>query len=109
MDNKPDFNHEKMDIRSLSIINKNYKLEKKLLTGYVKPDIKEELHLRKGIVKYKPFINIYRKELELYKMVNPIRYKLSEEKEEKEFKYLKKRLEKNREINSAYPKKDKVN
>ena len=109
VDNKPDFNHEKMDIRSLSIINKNYKLEKKLLTGYVKPAIKEELHLRKGIVKYKPFINIYRKELELYKMVNPIRYKLSEEKEEKEFKYLKKRLEKNREINSAYPQKDKVN
>ena len=108
VDNATDSKNEKIDIRSLSIINKNYKLEKKLLTGYIKPTIKEELHFRKGVVKYKPFINIYKKELELYKMVNPIRYKLSEEKEQKEFKYLRKRLEKNREINSAYPKKDKI-
>ena len=109
MDNNSKLINEKIDIRTLSIMIRNYNLEKKLLPGYVEPTIKEELHLRKGIVKYRPFINLYKKEMELYKMVNPIRYKLSEEKEEKELKYLKKRLAKNREINSAYSSREKIN
>ena len=101
LDDKLKNSNDTIDIRTFSVMNKNYKLEKKLLTGYIKPEEKEELHFRKGIIRYKPFINIYKKELELYKMVNPVRYKLSEEKEEKEMKYLKKRLEKSREISSA--------
>ena len=108
VDNKSIIGDQKIDIRSFSIMNKNYKLEKKMLTGYVKPTLKEKLHFRKGTVKYEPFINLYKKELEMYKMVNPIRYKLFEEKEEKEMKYLKKRLEKSREISSANSPRNKI-
>ena len=108
VDNKSIIGDQKIDIRSFSIMNKNYKLEKKMLTGYVKPTLKEKLHFRKGNVKYEPFINLYKKELEMYKMVNPIRYKLFQEKEEKEMKYLKKRLEKSREISSANSPSNKI-
>ena len=86
----------------MSIINKNYKLEKKLLKGYIKKKIKEELNLRREKVKYKPFINIYKKELELLKLVNPASQKLDEEKEEKRLKALKRKLEKNRELGLGY-------
>ena len=53
-------------------------------------------------MKFRSFIETYKKELELYKLVNPIRYKLSEEKEQKEIKYLKKKLEKNRAMMGSY-------
>ena len=101
-DNKDMVSGDKIDIRTLSIINKNYKLEKKLLKGYIKKKIKEELNLRKEKVKYKPFINIYKKELELLKLVNPTSQKLDEEKEEKRLKALKRKLEKNRELGLGY-------
>ena len=67
-----------------------------------KPVIKEQTKFRKGIMKFRSFIETYKKELELYKLVNPIRYKLSEEKEQKEIKYLKKKLEKNRAMMGSY-------
>ena len=98
LDNKSKINDEYENIHTLSNINKNYKLERKLLNGYVKPVIKEEVKIRKGIMKFKSFIDTYKKELELYKLVNPIRYKLNEEKEQKEIKYLKKKIEKSQRI-----------
>ena len=101
-DNKNKAKGSKIDIRTLSIINKNYKLEKKLLNGFIKKKIKEGLNLRKQKVKFEPFINIYKKELDLLKMVNPINYKLDEEKEERRLKALKKKLEKNREMGLGY-------
>ena len=88
-------------------MNKRYESEKKLLVGYIKPEVKEEVTFRKGIVKFKSFLDTYKKELELYKMVNPIQYKISEEKEQKEIKYLKKNLNKKRGISSAYSSKKK--
>ena len=109
LDNKSKINDEYENIHTLSNINKNYKLERKLLNGYVKPVIKEEVKIRKGIMKFKSFIDTYKKELELYKLVNPIRYKLNEEKEQKEIKYLKKKLEKARELKSGYFNKIKDN
>ena len=109
LDNKSKINDEYENIHTLSNFNKNYKLERKLLNGYVKPVIKEEVKIRKGIMKFKSFIDTYKKELELYKLVNPIRYKLNEEKEQKEIKYLKKKLEKARELKSGYFNKIKDN
>jgi len=89
------------NIHTISNFYRNFKLEKKLLTGYVKPIIKEEIKIRRGVMKFKSFIDTYKKEIELYKKVNPIRCKINEEKEEKELKYLLKKLEKARELNPA--------
>ena len=105
-----DISHINFDngkIHFINNMNKKYESEKKLLVGYIKPEVKEEVTFRKGIVKFKSFLDIYKKELELYKMVNPIQYKISEEKEQKEIKYLKKNLNKKRGISSAYSSKKK--
>ena len=101
LDEKPKID-DYFDIHTMTNINKNFNMEKKLLTGYQKPVIKEQTKFRKGIMKFRSFIETYKKELELYKLVNPIRYKLSEEKEQKEIKYLKKKLEKNRAMMGSY-------
>ena len=105
-----DISHINFDngkIHFINNMNKKYESEKKLLVGYIKPEVKEEVTFRKGIVKFKSFLDTYKKELELYKMVNPIQYKISEEKEQKEIKYLKKNLNKKRGISSAYSSKKK--
>ena len=101
LDNKSKVNDGYENIHPISNFYRNFKLEKKLLTGYIQPIIKEEIKIRKGILKYKSFIDTYKKEIELYKKVNPIRCKINEEKEEKELKYLLKKLEKARELNPA--------
>ena len=98
-DNRVKINDEYETIHTFSNIYKSFKLEKKLIKGYVKPLIKEEIKIRRGIMKFKSFIDTYKKEIELYKKVNPIRCKLNEEKEQKEMKYLIKKLEKARELN----------
>ena len=98
-DNRVKVNDEYETIHTFSNFYKNFKLEKKLIKGYVKPLIKEEITIRRGIMKYKSFIDTYKKEIELYKKVNPLRCKLNEEKEQKEMKYLIKKLEKARELN----------
>ena len=98
-DNRVKINDEYETIHTFSNIYKNFKLEKKLIKRYVKPLIKEEIKIRRGIMKFKSFIDTYKKEIELYKKVNPIRCKLNEEKEQKEMKYLIKKLEKARELN----------
>ena len=101
LDNKLKINNGYENIHTISNFYRNFKLEKKLLTGYVKPIIKEEIKIRRGVMKFKSFIDTYKKEIELHKKVNPIRCKINEEKEEKELKYLLKKLEKARELNPA--------
>ena len=86
-----------INIKTLSDINKNCYLEKKLLKGFIKPKIKER-NYRKVAPKYKSTINIYKKEWEIYKLVNPIRHKLDEEKQLKELKFIKDRLNKGKDM-----------
>ena len=81
-------------IRTLNKINFN---EKKLLKGFIRPEIKEA-HFRKSVPKFNSAINIYKKELEVYKMVNPIRYKLDEERELREIKLIQEKLNKGKDI-----------
>lgn len=88
-----------LSTRTLSDLNKKCYTEKKLLKGFVKPEIKERTY-RKAVPKYKSVLNIYKKEWELYKLVNPIRYKLDEKKETKELKFIKEKLEKGKDFTS---------
>ena len=106
-DDKDNSSH--IEIKNNDTLYNHCKLEKKLLLGYKQPAEKKEIILRKSLPKFKPFINTYRKELELYKKVNPLVHKFNEEKEQKELEYLKKQLEKNREISSTIYPRNKIN
>jgi len=86
-----------LGIRTLYDLDKKCLLEKKSLVGFNKPKIKDAYY-RKYVPKYKSSINIYKKEWDLYKVVNPIKYKLDEEKELKEFKLFQDKLKKEKEI-----------
>ena len=86
-----------LSIRTLNDIKKKCFNEKKLLKGFIRPIIKEA-HFRKSLPKYNSAINIYKKELDIYKKVNHIRYKLDEEKELREIKLIKEKLNKEKEV-----------
>ena len=90
-----DYNY--LNIRTLSDLNSNCFKEKKLLTGFTKPKIKE-INYRKTVPKYKSTFNIYQKEWEIHKLVNPLKYKLDEKKQSKELKFFKEKLEKGKDI-----------
>jgi len=59
-------------------LKKNSKNEKKHLVGYVKPCKKEMPYIRKGKPKYKSTGELYKKELDLFKIVNPDKVKFEE-------------------------------
>ena len=101
-------NNKIISIKTLSDLNKKLYLEKKQLTGFVKPEIIERSY-RRAVPKYKSTLNIYKKEWELYKTVNPIRYKLDEEKKMKEFKFLQEKLMKGKKLVSLNALKAKKN
>ena len=90
-------NNNLMNIRTMSDLHKNLNLEKKLLVGYVKPKIIQRIY-RRAVPKYKSSLNIYKKEWDLIKLVNPIKYKLDEEKKMKELKFLREKLIKGKNI-----------
>ena len=105
------YSHRNNDfgIKTLLDLNTNCKTEKKLLIGFNKPEIKEA-HYRRGVPKYKSSLDIYKKEWELNKLVNPIKYKLDEEKNLKELKYIKEKIEKGKDmisLNSTKKRKNK--
>lgn len=101
--NKNNFSQEKkvdnnfLNIKTLSDLKQDCKIEKQLLIGFIKPNIKEAIY-RKTVPKYKSALNIYKKEWELIKKVNPIKYQLDEEKEMKEIQLIKEKLEKGKDI-----------
>jgi hypothetical protein len=95
-------------IRTLTNIYQKCNLEKKLLNGFIKPIIKE-VHYRKTVPKYNSTVNIYKKEMELYKIVNPIRHKLDEERKMKELKLIQDKLEKERDFNAFFMSKSRKN
>ena len=105
--NKRELNNN-LGIRTLYDLDKKYLLEKKSLVGFNRPKIKDAYY-RKYVPKYKSSINIYKKEWDLYKVVNPIKYKLDEEKELKEFKLFKDKLKKEKEIRSINMSKSRKN
>ena len=86
-----------LNIKTLSDLKQDCKIEKQLLIGFIKPNIKEAIY-RKTVPKYKSALNIYKKEWELIKKVNPIKYQLDEEKEMKEIQLIKEKLEKGKDI-----------
>jgi hypothetical protein len=103
-----DKKEEISDIRTLTNIYQKCNLEKKLLNGFIKPIIKEA-HYRKTVPKYNSTANIYKKEMELYKMVNPIRHKLDEERKMKELKLIQEKVEKERDFDAFYMSKSRKN
>ena len=96
LDNKIQ-NCDKNNIKTLYDLNKKCRIEKNLLKGFIRPQIKER-SFRKAVPKYKSTMNIYKKEWELYKLVNPIKYKLDKEKQLKELKYIQEKIEKGKDI-----------
>jgi len=103
-----DKKEEMSSIRTLTNIYQKCNLEKKLLNGFIKPIIKE-VHFRKTVPKYNSAANIYKKEMELYKIVNPIRHKLDEERKMKELKLIQEKLEKERDFDAFYMSKSRKN
>ena len=95
-------------IRTLTNIYQKCNLEKKLLNGFIKPIIKE-VHYRKTVPKYNSTVNIFKKEMELYKIVNPIRHKLDEERKMKELKLIQEKVEKERDFDAFYMSKSRKN
>ena len=106
-DKKGELNNN-LGIRTFYDLDKKCLLEKKSLVGFNKPKIKNAYY-RKYVPKYKSSINIYKKEWDLYKVVNPIKYKLDEEKELKEFKLFQDKLKKEKEILSMNMSKSRKN
>ena len=99
-------------------LKKYYKNEKIHLVGYQKPYRKEMPILRKGNPKYKSTGELYKKDLEMFKIVNPDKIKLEEDENNRRMNFLKKKIEKdkivqivkykhlmgkNYRINSAFP------
>ena len=64
--------------------------------GYQKSYRKEIPLLRKGIPKYKSTAELYKKDLEMFKIVNPDKIKLEEEENKRRMNFLKKKIEKDR-------------
>ena len=86
----------KKNIHFFIDLKKNSRIEKKHLVGYIKPIKKEIPYIRKGIPKYKSTGELYKKELDLFKIVNPDKMRFEEEESKKHLNYIKKKIEKSR-------------
>ena len=83
-------------IHSFIDLKKYYKNEKIHLIGYQKSYRKEIPLLRKGNPKYKSTGELYKKDLEMFKIVNPDKIKLEEDENNRRMDYLKKKIEKDK-------------
>ena len=86
----------KKNIHFFIDLKKSNRIEKKHLVGYIKPIKKEIPYIRKGIPKYKSTGELYKKELDLFKIVNPDKMRFEEEESKKHLNYIKKKIEKSR-------------
>ena len=77
-------------------LKKNSKNEQRHLVGYIKPLKKEMPEVRKGIPKYRSTGELYKKELDLFKIVNPDKMRFEEEENKRRLNYIKKKVEKSR-------------
>ena len=94
---KDNFN-KKNKVHSLEDINKEFIIEKKNRNGFIKPKKKQNIIMRKGSPKFKSGKELYKKELDLFKLVNPQKLKEEEDENEKRNNYLKRKIEKDRKI-----------
>ena len=106
--------NEKINKRNIHFfidLKKNSTKEKKNLVGYIKPLKKEMPYIRKGVPKYKSTGELYKKELDLFKIVNPDKLRFEEEENKRRLNYIKKKIEKSRvfEIIKYKKSKDKKN
>ena len=101
-----DIYNNKNKIHSLGNINLEFSNEKKNINGYIKPLSKPNTILRKGYPKFKSGKELYKKELDLLKLVNPQKIKMEEDENEKRNNYLKRKIEQDRIIKIV---KDKSN
>jgi len=97
-ENQKDNFNNKSNIHSLEDITKEFINEKKHINGFIKPIKRQNLILRKGNPKYKSRKELYKKELDLFKLVNPQKLKMEEDENEKRNNYLKRKIEKDRKI-----------
>ena len=91
--------NEKISINNIHFfmdLKKNSKNEKKHLVGFIKPYKKVMPYIKKGAPKYKSTGELYKKELDLFKIVNPDKMRFEEEENKRRLNYIKKRIEKNR-------------
>ena len=97
-ENKKDNLNNKSKVHSLEDITKEFINEKNHINGFIKPIRKQNVILRKGNPKYKSGKELYKKELDLFKLVNPQKLKMEENENEKRNNYLKRKIEKDRKI-----------
>jgi hypothetical protein len=97
-ENKKDNLNNKSKVHSLEDITKEFINEKNHINGFIKPIRKQNVILRKGNPKYKSGKELYKKELDLFKLVNPQKLKMEEDENEKRNNYLKRKIEKDRKI-----------
>lgn len=95
---KKDFSNNKKNIHSLEKITNEFSKEKKYISGYIKPLRKQNMILRKGIPKFISRKELYKKELDLFKLVNPQKLKMEEDENEKRDNYLKRKIENDRKV-----------
>ena len=72
--------------------------ENRHINGYVKPLKKHIIITKKGNPKYISGKEVYKKDMDLLKLVNPEKLKIEEIENEKRINYLKRKIEKDRQI-----------
>ena len=99
-------NNKDLNVHSKENITKRYDSEKRHISGFKKPLKKPSVVLRKGKPKFISGKELYKKEMELFKYVNPDIYKREEDENEKRNIFLKKKIEKDRQIKLIKDKKN---
>ena len=90
--------NNKYKVHTLGNIKKENDNENRHINGYVKPLKKHIIITKKGNPKYISGKEVYKKDMDLLKLVNPEKLKIEEIENEKRINYLKKKIEKDRQI-----------
>ena len=90
--------NNKYKVHTLGNIKKENDNESRHINGYVKPLKKHIIITKKGNPKYISGKEVYKKDMDLLKLVNPEKLKIEEIENEKRINYLKRKIEKDRQI-----------
>ena len=102
--NKNDKNN--INIHSMENINQLFVSEKRHISGYKKPWKKPRIFIKSGNPRFRSGKDVYKKELDLLKLVNPEVIKREEDENKKRNQYLKRKLENDRQIQLIKDKKN---
>lgn len=105
-DSDKEYKNNTLNIHSMENINKIFDKEKRYISGFIRPMYKPSIIIRKGNPKFISGKELYKKELELFKYVNPDIIKREEDENEKRNIFLKKKIEKDRQIKLIKDKKN---